>query len=136
MRTTISVTGLSEFNRALRRMDSQLPIALRLAMNEAADFLIQKARQDIPRRTGAAAASLKAKSTRTDVRIGVGGRRAPYYPWLDFGGAVGKNKSVKRPFIHEGRYLYPTLRVHRDRFTEIMRTALINVAEDAGVEVD
>lgn len=136
MKTTVEVEGLKEFGRSLRKLDSDLPKTLRVALNSCADFLIGKVKPTIPRRTGRAADSLKARSTRTAVRIAVGGRKAPYYPWLDFGGRVGKGKTTKRAFLSEGRYLYPGLRLHRDEFTDIMRGALVGVAERAGLEVD
>jgi hypothetical protein len=70
------------------------------------------------------------------VRVGIGGRRAPYYPWLDFGGKTGPKRSVERPFYKEGRYLYPTLRDHREKFTEIMQGAVVAIATGAGLDVD
>jgi len=133
----VKVKGLAEFSRALKTLDADLPKGLRIAMNGAADHLIGATRPQIPRRTGRAAASLKAKSTRTAVRIGVGGRVAPWYPWLDFGGeGKVKGRPPKRPFVKEGRYLYPTLRRDRDSFQRIMETALVGVAEGAGLGVD
>lgn len=132
----VGVQGLAEFNRSLRRVSADAPKGLRVALNEAADHLITKAKPQIPRRTGAAADSLKAKSTRTAVRVGIGGRRAPYVPWLDFGGRTGRNRSVVRPFYKEGRYLYPTLREERPEFTRILEGALVNVVRSAGLEVD
>lgn len=131
----VGVKGLKEFQRSLKKLDADAPKALRLAMNEAADHLIKTAKPQIPRRTGAAADSLKARSTRTAVRVGVGGRRAPYYPWLDFGGRTGPNRSVRRPFYKEGRYLYPTLRESRLEFTRVMEDSLVRVAEGAGLDV-
>lgn len=132
----IAVEGLAEVNRGLRKLSSDAPKQLRLSLNEIADFLVGKIQPDIPRRTGAAAKSLKAKSTRTSARIGVGGKRAPYYPWLDFGGRTGRNRSVKRPFLKEGRYVYPTLRRERPEIEDKLQTALIAVATDAGLDVD
>jgi len=131
----VEVKGLAEFSRALKKIDADLPKGLRIAMNGAAEHLITATRPQIPRRSGNAAASLKAKSTRTAVRIGVGGRTAPYYPWLDFGGKVGRKKATVRTFIKEGRYLYPTLRRDRDAFQKIMEAALVGVAEGAGMDV-
>jgi hypothetical protein len=131
----INVEGLSEFQRALKRLDAEAPKALRLALNGVADFVIGEARTDIPRRTGRAAASLKAKSTRTAVRISVGGRKAAYYPFLDFGGRVGRNKSVVRPYIAGGRYLFPALTANRDKAIGLLRQALHDVAADAGLDV-
>lgn len=136
MEAKISIEGLAEFNRGLRKLDAEAPKGLRIALNEAANLLVDRTRPQIPRRTGAAAASLKAKSTRTSARVGMGGRKAPYMPWLDFGGRAGKNKGVVRPFYREGRYLYPTLARIRPEIETALRNALVGVARDAGLEVD
>lgn len=135
-KAVIQVAGLKEFQRGLRKLDADLPKALRVALNGCSDFLISKTTPLIPKRSGAAARSLKARSTRTQVRIAVGGRSAPYYPWLDFGGRTGKGGSVVRPFYTEGRYLYPTLRKNRDDFTKIMTGAIVAIADGAGIDVD
>lgn len=132
----IRVEGLDEFRRGLRKLDSDLPKGLRVALNDCATFLIERTRPQIPRRTGAAANSLRARSSQSAVRIAVGGRRAPYYPWLDFGGKTGKNRSVDRPFYKEGRYLYPTLRNNRAEFARILESSLTDVARGAGLDVD
>lgn len=132
----IKVVGLNEFRKGLRGMDRGLPKGVRVALNEAADILIDATRPKIPKRTGAAAASLKAQSTQSVARVAVGGTKAPYYPWLDFGGRVGKRKSVVRPFIKKGRYIFPTLDEQRDNIQDAMLKALAQLAETNGVEVD
>lgn len=132
----ISIKGLAEFNRGLRKLDSEAPKQLRVALNSGADLLIQKTRPLIPARSGAARGSLVARSTRTSVRIAVGGRKAPYYPWLDFGGKTGRRKSVDRPFYHAGRYLYPTLAKIQGDITKILDDSIRTVARNAGLEVD
>lgn len=131
----VGVQGLSQFSRSLKKLDADAPKALRIALNGASDYLISEARPLIPSRTGAARASLKAASTRTAVRVSEGGPKAPYMPWLDYGGRTGPNRSVVRPFIAGGRYLYPTLRKGREEFTDIMEAALVSVAVGAGLEV-
>jgi len=135
MAEKIRVTGLREFQAQLRAMDAGLPKQLRLALNEAAAEIIDYAQPRFPRRSGAAAASLKARSSQRVARIALGGRRAPYAPWLDFGGRVGPSRSVVRPYIRGGRYVYKGLEVRRDRVTEIMSEALTQLARDAGMEV-
>lgn len=132
----VAVEGLADFNRALRRVNTDAPKALRIALNSVADLVIAEARPDIPRRSGAAAASLKAASTRTSIRIRAGGARAPYFPWLDFGGKTGRGGSIVRPYLSEGRYVYPTLRRERGRFDERLKAALQDVANGAGLELD
>lgn len=131
----IQVRGLKEFSRGLKKVDKEAPKQLRLALNGSVDFLISKARPKIPTRTGAARASLRARSSRTEARISAGGPRAPYYAWLDFGGRTGRRRSVRRPFIKGGRYLFPTLAEHRDEFQRRAEQAMTQVARDAGVEV-
>lgn len=135
MTEPIRVEGLREFSRNLKKLDADLPKALRIALNEAADVVVKGARPKVPRKSGRAAASVKARSTRTAVRVVGGGNRVPYYPWLDFGGRVGRNKSVRRPFLKEGRYIYASYFANTDEFTKVLEAALLDVARQAGVEV-
>ena len=136
MRPTIQVEGLAQVQRSLRQVGPAAAKGLRLALNEAADLLIARVRPQIPSRTGAARRSLKARSSQKAVRIAVGGRRAPYYPWLDFGGRTGRNRSVQRRFLPDGRYLYPGLRANRQEIEKLIARRIREVAEDAGLEVD
>lgn len=133
---TIAVQGLREFNRSLRRLDSEAPKGLRLALNGVADFVVGKIQPTIPRRSGKARASLKKASTRTAAKIRVGGSKAPYFPWLDYGGKTGPNRSVSRPFIKTGRYVYPGLAKHRAEVATLIERALADLAKDAGLELD
>lgn len=130
----IPVEGLRDLVRRLRAVNADLPKALRLAANEAAEIVVQDARPHVPRKTGKAAASIKAKSTRTAARITSGGRRAPYMPWLDYGGAVGRNDTAKRPFISDGRYVYPSFRRNRQKVEDTYKAALGRVIAEAGLE--
>lgn len=131
----IRVTGLKEFNRNLRAMDRDLPKGLRLAGNAAAQIVVDTARPRVPRRTGRAAGSVKAASTRTAARVSGGGPRVPYYPWLDFGGRVGRNRSVRRPFLKEGRYIWAAFADRRGVVQDTLRDELVKVARGAGIEV-
>lgn len=131
----IKIVGLKEFSRNLRKMDSDLPKGLRLANNEAGQIVVEWAKSHIPKRSGKAAGSIKAKSTRTMARVTAYGSKVPYGPWLDFGGAVGRNNSVKRPFLKEGRYIYPGLTENYEEIHEVLVKALLEVARSAGVVV-
>jgi HK97 gp10 family phage protein len=131
----IRIEGLAKFTRAVKQVDRNLGKTVRLALNSAAQFIVDKAKPLIPRRTGRAAASVKVASTQTTARISAGGTRAPYYPWLDFGGTVGPGKTSARPFFKAGRYLYPTLGEHRAEVVALAERELAAVAEAAGLDV-
>lgn len=134
MDNSIEIKGLREFSRQLRKLDNDLPKGLRLIGNDAANVVVDKARPLIPRLTGAAAGSLKAKSTRTAARVSAGGRKVPYYGWLDFGGRVGRHNSVSRPFMKEGRYIWKTFSEERTKVQDVMEKGLKQLAERAGLE--
>jgi hypothetical protein len=135
MQPTIAVTGLRELARSLKKVDGEAAKQLRVVFNEAADLVVSTARPRIPRRTGRAAGSLKTRSTRTAVRVAFGGPRAPWYPWLDFGGRTGRRKSVVRPFLTRGRYIFPAYDERRDDILAAMQEGIERVARDAGLEV-
>lgn len=131
----IKIEGLRAFSKSLQQLDSDLPKALRVAFNGATQIVVDEAKPKVPKISGKAASSVKARSTRTAARIVGGGNKAPWYPWLDFGGRVGRNRSVRRPFLKEGRYIYKAFFANRDRFGELLQESLVDVAEQAGLEV-
>jgi hypothetical protein len=133
-RPRIEVAGIREFQRSLRLMDAGLPKQIRTVMNGAGEVVIRYAKPKVPRKTGAAQASLKLRSNQREARLAAGGKKAPYYPWLDFGGKVGPNDSVTRPFITEGRYIYPTVRDRSAEIQQVMSDGLTALAADAGLE--
>lgn len=137
METRIAVGGLAGLNRGLRAIDKEAPKALRVALNEAATLLVDRAKPDVPSVTGAARRSMVARSTRTSARVAVGGRKAPYFPWLDFGGQGRvKGRPAARPFIREGRYIYPTLRRIRPEIEAQLQESISAVIRRAGLEED
>lgn len=133
----IHIHGLAEFNRNLRRMDKDAPKGLRLAGNSAADLVVRTAKPRVPSgpaKGGHALSSVRASSTRTAGRVSGGSRRFPYYAWLDFGGAVGRNNSVRRPFIKRGRYIWPAFVDERPNVEQELHRALVDVAQRAGLD--
>lgn len=132
----IRIDGLRDLQRALKQADGESQKKLRLVLNRAADIVIDDARGLVPRGpSGNARASLKAKSGQREAVAVGGSRKAEYYPWLDFGGRVGRNRSVERRFIKEGRYLYPSWSKNRKRILETMADEITEVARAVGLEV-
>lgn len=131
----IQIDGIKEFQKALREMDSDLPKQLRLILNEATAVVIDWARPRVPKRSGRAAASIKARSSQREARVAIGGRKAPYMPWLDFGGEGRRpGRPSARLFIPKGRYLYAGLDATRDEVTEVMAKGMTALATSAGLE--
>lgn len=136
MTEKIKVTGLREFQRALRDMDAALPKQMRVVLNQATKIVVDYAEPRFPRLTGRAARSLKTRSSQREARVALGGRAAPYAPWLDFGGqGRAKGRPPHREFIKSGRYLYRGLEVKRDEITQVMAAGLTELARAAGLEV-
>lgn len=131
----IEVGGLAQLSRALKKIDAEAPKGLRMAFNTAADLLVEHVAPKIPVVSGRAKRSLKSRSTRTSARVSVGGKNARYFPWLDFGGEGRvKGRPSKRPFIREGRYVYPTLREIRPKIEQALADGISAVVSGAGLE--
>lgn len=131
--------GLRELNRSLRAMSKDAPKGLREASNVAAEIVVRAAKTRVPvgpSARGHARDSIKAASTRTAARISAGGKKFPYYAWLDWGGRVGPGKSVKRPFLREGRYLWKAFSDHRQDIERTLAEELDGVARRAGLGTD
>lgn len=134
MPDAIRITGLNEFVRGLKRINSDIPKILRVAFNEAGGTIVTEARAGVPSKTGRARASVRAQSTQKAFRITGGSKKVPYYPWLDFGGSTPRGG--RRPFLKDGRYIYASYFKHRDELGGLLEKALIDAARAAGVEVD
>jgi hypothetical protein len=106
---SITLRGLDEFRGALGELENSLPKALSVALAGCSDLVLTDARRRVPARTGNARASLAVRvlegSAGSTATVVGGGSRAPYFPWLDFGGAVGRRHSVRRPYLGTGRYV-------------------------------
>ena len=131
----VRVEGLRELSAALRRLDAARPRMLRLALNDAMGVVITFGRQEMPRRSGRAVSTIRGASTRTTARVSEGGSKAPYVPWLDFGGHVGRRKKTVRPFQTSGRYLYPALVLRGAEIQAAVEGALTAVIRESGLEV-
>lgn len=140
MADPIKIEGLNEFVRNLKTLDSNLPKAVRVAFNQAAQLVVDKARPGVPSNTGKARSSVKARSTQTQARVIGGGARVAYYPWLDFGGKrTGRGGgAARRPYYKEGRFIYKAYGDMRDggQIESVMLAALLDVVRGAGIEVD
>ena len=146
MDVKVEVRGIRELSRAFKAVDAELPKRLKARFLAIAETVASSARGNVPHRTGRAAASIKAKASARGAGIAFGGTAAPHYPWLDFGGSVGKGHfpgkrwsgSVTREWWGkpggDGRYIYPAIDSHKQEITDAAEKAIADVARDAGLE--
>lgn len=132
----IQVEGLVNFQRALKNMEDGLQKELRVMFNDASELVTDVARRKVPTRTGKAKASLKSASGQREAAVKGGGRRVSYYPWLEFGGRVGRAKGTARPFIKGGRYIYPAWTRERTNVLDAVTEGIVDLARRAGLEAE
>jgi len=147
----VEVTGVRELNKALKKVDTNLSKELKTGFKGIAQHVVDRVKPKVPRRSGKAASSYKARGTQRGGAIAFGGTKAEYAPWLDFGGGkagargvtssdpIGHKKSTtgfKRPFIKEGRYLYPTIVEERDEIIHMTDQLVEHVVKSAGFDTE
>lgn len=123
--------GLAPFRAAIERASGQGQERLDAVLVAAAESVVTRARRGVPTLSGKARASIKA----TGLAVRGGGSRAPYYPWLDYGGRVGRKKSIARSWRSGGRYIYPALTAEWMGLMTDAERELVDLARDAGLEV-
>jgi hypothetical protein len=129
----IDVDSFDDLTAALQRYASATPERIDRLLGNAAVQVADDARPLIPRGpTGAARASLGVRTGPGPASVGGGGSRAPYYPWLEFGGAVGRNESVRRPLVPGGRYIWPAWAKNRTDVLTAMERGLAQLATESG----
>lgn len=137
----IKIAGLREFTKAAKAADETTGPMIKGVLNDGINLVLDHARPRVPSKTGVARGSMKAKSTAREARIVAGGTKAPYYPWLDYGGRVGRGRtgpntgSVNRPFYGGGRYLYPAYSAVRADVLRVMEKGLKDLGDQIGLEV-
>jgi hypothetical protein len=117
----VEVYGLKELVRGSRKLVDEIDEEAGDRFEGVADKVASATRTQIPRRSGALAASVSSEKA----SVGIGGPDVPYAGWIEFGGRrEGRGGGVaSRPYIGRGRYLYPTA------FSA--EPMLVNAGEDA-----
>lgn len=161
----LQVQGLGQLLTALGKVSPEARKQLRTAGRDIGRDLASATAAKVPKRTGRAAASLKASVSGDRVLVTGGGAKAQYYAWLDFGGTVGRGRrstttitlytdrtgrvrlrrgattrvgktgTAVRPFIKGGRYLYPTYKLKRAWMRNRLEQAVMDACGSAGLAV-
>lgn len=143
MDVSVKVTGLRELAGAFKAVDANLPKEMRAGFLGIAEHVVSVVQQRMPFRTGRAASSVKPRATAKGASIAAGGTKAPYYPWLDFGGSVGRGHvsgqawsgAIKRDAPKGGRYIYPAIGEERDEIAAAVDAAVEHVSRQAGFDL-
>lgn len=164
MPVKMEMKGLRELLAAMRTVAPEAKRVFQGELKAIGKMVADDTAADMPRRKGRARRSVKVKVvTRRGfegVQISEGGDVAPYTPWLDFGGTVGRGRrstarvtlhghgrvsvqrtgsrgtgSVTREYIKDGRYLYPAYFKRYDDMVAATLDAVAKAAKAAGLEV-
>lgn len=120
----VEVRGLKELSAAFQQLDDDTAQRLKASMLDISQGVVSVATALVVADVGSgkASSSIKAKASTRGASIAFGGTRAPYFPWLDFGGSVGRGHKVGvawsgaiirdwkgRP-AGDGRYVYVAIK--------------------------
>jgi hypothetical protein len=159
----MAMPGLRDLQAALRAVAPEAKAEFQRELKAIGGLVQADTQAAMPRRRGKAQRSIKVKVVARrgfeGVQISEGGAVAPYTPWLDFGGTVGRGRrstarvtigggrvtvqrtgsrgsgSVVRPYIKDGRYLYPAYYRRYDDMVRATVEAVRKAAESAGLAV-
>lgn len=115
----VELVGVAQAMADLRRWADQLPGVVARASGPFAEQVAEQVRARVPVLTGQLAGSVDAGDTDDGVEVSMGDG-VVYAGWIEFGGSRG------RPYVPEGRYLYPTALDAQDQY--------IQAASDAASE--
>lgn len=105
----IRVENLAKLSRAFKTLgDDDAPRALKEANRQAAERVMQAALPNVPARSGALKASVRALGTPTTARMMAGGAQVPYAKAVHWGtgprpGLRGPHNIKRRAFLWDAR---------------------------------
>lgn len=125
--------------RALRRdinklADDQASLLYReikAAGKAAVEPVAQAVRGALPDVSGALVGTVRTSGTRTGGTVREGSAKVPYAGWIDFGGS--RPDGSTRPFLRDGRYLYPSAQGLATTAAELYASALDRVFNNSAV---
>jgi phage gpG-like protein len=122
------VVGLKALMKDVNRLtkDERGPLfaAMKEAGYNAVKPVVPAARGALPvsdrkagssHRPGALAGSLRASAYRSGAAVRMGSKSVPYAGWVEFGGTRKRPHASSRPFLRNGRYLFPAAEANAPR---------------------
>jgi hypothetical protein len=106
----VAVIGMRALRKDINRLaddqGSALYRAIKQAGKEAVEPVAARVRSALPNVSGTLAGTVRTSGTKTGGTVREGSKKVPYAGWIDFGGSRPDGSS--RPFIRDGRYMYPS----------------------------
>jgi hypothetical protein len=137
MSAEIRIHGVRELTKAFKQIDREYGKQVQRGMKAIGQQLLARIQERVP---GGAGGGLKVRSSQRGFGITFPAGEATgtydFYPWLDFGGSVGKGHqvgvpwsgSVRRDLVKGGRYVYPTIADEREAIGEAVVDTLMDLA--------
>lgn len=131
----IRLEGADAAVRGFKEMGDNIPKMVSAVLSDAGRLLVTATKPEIPVRTGKAQASLMWESANGGVNVRGGNNNVLYFRWLEYGGLAGRNHSVKRLIVVEGRYIWPTYLKEQDKIQALLEDGVVSLVKDVGFEV-
>lgn len=131
----VDKTDIERVRLQLSILYAETPTIERRAESDAADVVARTAARKIPLGPSEGG-HLRYTVRAVGPEVRMGGPMFPYTGWLEYGGRVGKDHKVYRPYIPSGRYLNPSYLEHYARIDMIMDDKVEDACHVAGFEVD
>jgi phage gpG-like protein len=117
----VEIIGLERATSDMVRWAEELAPAVDKAGEPFGERVAAEVRGRVPHRTGALAGSVDLSVDATGLVLGLGAG-LPYAGWIEFGGSRG------RPYVPQGRYLYPTMLAAQDEWNTIAADTAVDTA--------
>jgi hypothetical protein len=124
----VRIDGLRELSKALRGVEDGLQKEVSGVFKRAAEKVAGKARARINSRSGKLAGSLRPFGTQRKAGVRMGRKAVPYAGPYEFGGYP-----AGRPFVPEGRAIYPTFRDEAANVRQDVAEGLSDLIRKAGL---
>ena len=133
----VAIVGIKALSRDINKLTdddrSALFKAIQSAGKTAAEPVAVATRAALPQRSGTLAGTVRSSGTRTGATVRVGTARADYAGWIDFGGTRHRPHDSTRPYVKDGRYLFPAARGLAERSEQLYSDAMSKVFVASGV---